>query len=173
MSQSDTRRCVAVAKNGGRCTARRWREYARCRAHQALADPALAEQIAAERKKGGHRAASIRQTPVARRRSTKAERIAGAGATVDAAAPADVLDTVWPLWRRVEGRPIGFRSRTGDTFAVLGCLWPGETPEAPVFKACERGCTTTCSLMAAQPAERQRAVDDEVAAQPITEGEKA
>jgi hypothetical protein len=73
---SKTPRCLATAARGGQCTSPAWTGYARCRAHQALADPALAEQIAQERKRGGQRR-HYKPLPAARgRRRTLRERTA-------------------------------------------------------------------------------------------------
>jgi hypothetical protein len=170
----DSSRCTAtVERTGHRCNTARVSGTDLCWLHSRTP-----EQRAENAKTAAAKSARVRSMPpsVRRRRRTAKERTADptAPSYVPADDVGDVLDTVWPLWRRVEDRPIGFRSRTGDTFAVLGCLWPGETPDAPVFKACERGCKTTCFLMAEQPPERQRVdgLEDEVA-QPTTEGEKA
>jgi hypothetical protein len=74
--------------------------------HSAQRDPALAEQLAAERKAGGHSAAAQRQAamhaPVTvkrTRRSTRAERMAGAGNRVEAVASeaASIVRAPWVL----------------------------------------------------------------------------
>jgi len=150
----DEVRCTATARSGERCQTPRMPDRDVCFRHS-LND----EQAADLAKKAGRTSARVRQTParVRRlRRRTMKERIASPDAPSRVeVGEADAQDTFWPAWRRVEGRPIGFRSRVGDDgFKVLGHFEaPAEPGGEPTFVSCST-CDKVCALMAAPVPER-------------------